>query len=171
VRADRRTLRLEALATGVWLGLLQVALAFALMAGRGASVLLFFALTACWIGGGALGSLGAGRRSATALLVAALAVSALARWALGVAPFSGAALSAGLLAGGLGGAYAGSFLGERASAWGEARGLLLYENNGFVAGWIAATALLLLSTRALDTSTAVLGIVLLLARLRPIAGA
>ena len=55
--AERRALRAEAVATGAWLGLVQVALGFALLSGGGASSLLYLGLLAAWLAGGARGAL------------------------------------------------------------------------------------------------------------------
>jgi len=169
VRTEGRIpLAVEAMATGFFLGTAQVALGFSILAGAGASALRFFALTAAWIAGAALGVLGGGRGGPAfgiRLLAASLLGVASARAALIGAPFHDASSAAGLLAGALTGAYAGSFLGERAPAWGDVRALLLHENNGFLAGFASAWALLFASARALDRSLGVLGIVLLAARL------
>jgi hypothetical protein len=80
----------------------------------------------------------------------------LARW-----PFHPLASAAGLAAGAVAGSYAGVFLGRRAVTWGDARRLLLHENNGFVAGIAAGGALLFASTRALDAAAGLLGVALL----------
>jgi len=156
----------EAVATGVWLGLAQIALGFALLTGSGASALRFFALTAAWLAGAALGVLRGDRGGATGtrLLASALFGIAAARAALSSAPFHEASTGAGLLAGALAGGYAGRFLGERAAPWGDVRALLLHENNGFIAGIAAASLLLFTSARALDAAVASLGVVLLLVR-------
>jgi hypothetical protein len=162
---SRRALVAEAMGTGAFLGLAQTALGFALLAGSGASALLFFALTAAWLAGGALGAAllvprargGTERRLlALALVVFAAARAVLAHW-----PFHPLAAAACLAAGAIAGGYAGVFLGLRASAWGEARALLLHENNGFVAGIAAGGALLFVSTHALDAAVALSGVGLL----------
>jgi hypothetical protein len=157
------------MATGAWLGLVQVGLGFALLAGSGASAFLFFALTGAWLGGGALGVLGGWARSAPRsrasmgpwLLGLSLVAVGLARVVLAQSRFSDAFTAVGLGAGAFAGAYAGHFLRERAPDWGDVRALLLHENNGFVAGYAAAGALLFVSARALDAAAAVLGVVLL----------
>jgi hypothetical protein len=46
------------------------------------------------------------------------------------------------------------------------RGLLLHENNGFLAGYAAASALLFWSARALDVAVGSLGLLLLAWRAR-----
>lgn len=169
----RAALVVEAVATGFFLGLTQVALGFALLSGAGASALRFFALTAAWLTGSAFGALSASRGGAatasrgTGLLVTALLGALAARAALSLAPFHVASSGAGLLAGALMGGYAGRFLGERAPAWGEVRALLLHENNGFIAGFAAASLLLFVSARALDAVVGGLGFALLAARARP----
>ena len=158
-----------AIVTGFWLGLAQVSLAFALLAGAGASALLFFALTGIWLGGGAIGGLFARGPAATVLLALALGVSVAARVALFTYPFSSLGTIAGLIGGGLCGAYAAAFLAERSALWGEARGVLLHENNGFVLGWIIGTVLLILSANVLAVSALVVGVALLAERLiRPV---
>jgi hypothetical protein len=161
----RRALVAEAVVTGAFLGLAQTALGFALLAGSGASALVFFALTAAWIAGGAVGAAllapRARRGSDARLLVLALVALGLARLALARWPFHPLASAAGLAAGMVAGTYAGVFLGQRAPAWGNARALLLHENNGFVAGIAAGGALLFASARALDVAAAVVGATLL----------
>jgi hypothetical protein len=172
VSTDARPLRAlvaEAIVTGLFLGLAQTALAFALLTGSGASALLFFALTAAWIAGGALGAallaprVQPGREAR--LLALVLVALGLARWVLACRPFHPLASAAGLAAGAIAGGYAGVFLAGRASTWGDARRLLLHENNGFVAGIAAGGALLFASTRALDAAAGVLGAALLAASL------
>jgi hypothetical protein len=165
--SERLGLGVEAVATGFFLGLTQVALGFALLAGGGASALRFFALTAAWLAGSLCGALSASRggaASGTALLVTALLGVGGALAALSLAPFHDASSAAGLVAGALAGGYAGRFLGERAPLWGEARALLLHENNGFIAGFAAASLLLFASARALDAAVGGLGLVLCASR-------
>jgi hypothetical protein len=162
---SRAALMAEAIGTGAFLGLVQTALGFALLAGSGASAILFFALTGAWIAGGALGAAllvpRARGRAETGLLALALIAPAGARLALASSPFHPLAVAAGLGAGAVAGAYAGVFLGLRARAWGDARSLLLHENNGFVAGIAAAGALLFVSTHALDAAVVLAGAALL----------
>jgi hypothetical protein len=165
VSPSRGALVAEAMGTGVFLGLVQTALAFALLAGSGASAILFFALTGAWIAGGALGAAllvpRARGRTETGLLALALFAPAGARVALVSWPFHLLAAAAGLGAGAVAGAYAGVFLGLRARVWADARSVLLHENNGFVAGIAAGGALLFVSTHALDAAAALAGAVLL----------
>jgi hypothetical protein len=157
--------------TGFWLALVQVSLAFALVAGAGASALLFFALTGIWLGGGALGGWLVRGRTVTVLLGVALAVSAVARILLFAFPFSNVGTVAGLIAGGLCGAYAAAFLAERSALWANARAVLLHENNGFVVGWIVGALLLILSANVLAILAFILGCGLLVARLvKPVPG-
>jgi hypothetical protein len=161
--SGRAALFVEATATGFFLGLVQVALGFALLAGADASALRFFALTAAWLAGSALGVLRGGRgdASSTRLLAVALVAIAVARAALARAPFHDAAAVLGLFAGALAGGYAGRFLGERAATWGDVRALLVHENNGFIAGFAAGSLLLCVSARALDAAVGALGAFLL----------
>jgi hypothetical protein len=162
-----RALVAEALVTGLFLGVVQTALAFALLTGSGASPLLFFALTAAWIAGGALGAALLARRvrpeRQARLLAVVLIAFGGARWVLAGWPFHPLASAGGLAAGAVAGCYAGVFLGVRASTWGDARRLLLHENNGFVAGIAAGGALLFASSRALDAAAGLLGTALLVA--------
>jgi hypothetical protein len=169
VRGERRAVLAEAAATGAWLGLVQVALGFALLRGGGSSSSIYFALLAAWLAGGALGALGGPAAPASApapapapasarLLALALLALAAARAALLRSPFSAASAGAGLLAGALAGGYAGRFLRDRAGPSGDARALLLHENNGFIGGFVAAGAL--------DATAGALGGALLLWRLR-----
>jgi hypothetical protein len=158
---SRRELTAEAIATGAFLGLTQTALGFALLSGSGASALLFFALTASWLAGGALGAAllapRARHRTDPRLLAFALVAFAVARTALVRWPFHPLAAAVGFGAGAVAGGYAGLFLGTRAAAWGNARPLLLHENNGFVAGIAAGGALLFVSTHALDAAVGLSG--------------
>lgn len=157
---------LEAAATGAWLGLTQAALGFALLSGAGASAALFFALLGVWLAGGLAGTLGrggqagAGQRRAL-LLGAALCGAAAARAALWRWPFSAAPTWAGLAAGALAGAYAGRFLRDRSVDWGDARRLLLHENNGFLFGFVVAGSLLFVSAHVLWAAVLVGGLGLL----------
>ena len=161
----------SAVITGFWLALVQVSLAFALVAGAGASALLFFALTGIWLGGGALGGWLVRGRAVTVLLAAALIAATGARLLLFVFPFSNFATVTGLIAGGLCGAYAAAFLAERSAAWGNPRAVLLHENNGFVLGWIAGAVVLILSANVLAVLALALGAGLLAARMaRPVPG-
>jgi hypothetical protein len=161
----RAALVAEAIVTGLFLGLAQTALGFALLTGSGASVLLFFALTAAWIAGGALGAALVARRVSPAgeawFLALVLVVLGVAWCVLGRWPYHSLASAVGLAAGAIAGCYAAVFLAARAQAWGDARRLLLHENNGFVAGIAAGGALLFASTHALDAAAALLGIALL----------
>lgn len=155
--------------TGFWLALVQVALAFALVAGAGASALLFFALTGIWLGGGALGGWLVRGKAVTVLLAVALIAATIARVILFKFPFSPFAIGAGLIAGGLCGAYAAAFLAERSAWWANPRAVLLHENNGFVLGWVIGALLLILSANILAALALVLGFGLLIARLlRPV---
>jgi len=153
----RREYAIEAFATGAWLGLTQVALGFALMAGAGASALIFFGLTAAWLGGGCLGLLVA-RGRVTALLWGALVLAVVARFWLAASPFSATSTLVALLAGAAAGAYSGAFLRHRAMEWQEVRQLLLHENNGFIAGYVLAAALLLMDTGKLEFTVLVVGL-------------
>lgn len=150
--------------TGLWLGFMQVSLAFALIAGAGASALLFFALTGIWLGGGALGGLFVRGRGVTLVLTAALTVSAAARVLLFNYPFSNLGTVAGLIAGGLCGSYAAAFMAERAAMWANARAVLLHENNGFVLGWVLGAVMLILSANLLALLALALGTALLAGR-------
>jgi hypothetical protein len=154
-----------ALVTGFWLGLAQVSLAFALVAGAGASALLFFALTGIWLSGGAIGGIFVRGRAATILLAVALLVAVGARLALFAYPFSSLGTVAGLIAGGLCGSYAAAFLAERSALWADARAVLLHENNGFVLGWIIGAILLIVSANVLAMCALALGLTLLAERL------
>jgi hypothetical protein len=155
----------EAFATGLWLGLTQVALGFAIMAGAGASAVFFFTLIAVWLAGGAAGILWAKPAWATPLCALAIALFCLARLALAARPFGAGSLGVGLMAGLAAGVYAGAFFRDRSVAAGEVRRLLLHENNGFVSGYAAAAVLLLVAPRALDVIGPALGVGLLLVRL------
>jgi hypothetical protein len=159
----RRRLVAQAIVTGAWLGLVQVALGFAAMAGAGGTAALFFALLFAWIAGGAAGAL---RGRPVVLLGAALVLAVGARAALATWPFEAAPLVLSLVAGAAAGAYAGAFFRERAALWGDVRALLLWENNGFVAGYLIAGTLLLVSGRILDATAITLGVALLADRIR-----
>jgi len=155
----------EAVFTGGWLGMQQVALGFALLAGAGATAALFFALIAAWVAGGAAGAL-FGRRPAL-LLGTGLGLAVIAELSLGTWPFAAAPIGLAMVAGAACGAYASVFLRDRASVWGDARGLLLWENNGFLGGYALGGLLLLFwSSDVLDVGSAILGLALLAQRLR-----
>jgi len=159
-----RHLAAQAAWTGLWLGLQQVALGFALMAGAGGTAILFFAFLAAWIAGGAVGAAW-GRRPRLSL-AAAFVLAVAARLALEAWPFTPLSIAVTLAAGAASGAYAGLFLRERAPAWGDPRRLLLWENNGFVSGYALAGILLFWSSHVLEGLTAVLGLLLFADRLR-----
>ena len=170
--ASRPTLsqRAEALLTGMWLALWQVALAATLLRTAGASVQSFFALTATWLLGGVLGArwlLGRNAKDAalpapnpaprcehkvgTRLLLPAVLLLGIGAKGLGAAaPFSPAAAALILAAGAAAGAYAGIFIADRSRSWPDVARLLLAENNGFVQGYAGAFALLLWRAPWLD---------------------
>ena len=146
---------LEPLVTGLWLGLAQVALSFALLVGAGASALQVFLVTAAWLAGGAIGT--RSQRS-TPLLALALAALVVGRLALAFAPFARGATALALVAAVACGAYAGSFLATRATIFGDARAVLFHENNGFLAGWILGGVMLFVHPLGLDVIVLVLGV-------------
>ncbi len=171
--SGRATLPLaaEAVATGSWLGATQVALGFGLMASAGSSITLFLSFIATWLLGGVLGATLMVGRLLMVLLGSAALASAGARWALAAWPMTAAATVAGLGAGLVAGAYAGAYLRARAPEWDQVRRLLLHENNGFVVGYVAASASLLHSAAVLELPVAVLAAALFVAQaLRPRAG-
>jgi len=155
-RGGRAARHAEALLTGAWLGLTQVALGFALMSGHGGSATLYFALTATWLAGGA-GGVFCGARLGLPLLAGALSLAAGARLSLLFAPFGHLGLLLSLAAALAAGAYAGHFLRDRAREWPRVGALLLAENNGFIVGYVAAGALLFVDARWLDGLVAGLG--------------
>lgn len=154
----------EAAATGSWLGATQVALGFALMAGAGSSVTLFLFFVATWLLGGALGATLAADRLLTVLLGSAVLAATGARCALAAWPMSAAATAAGLGAGLIAGAYAGAYLRARAPEWDQVRRLLLHENNGFLVGYLAASASLFYSATVLELPLGALAAALLVAQ-------
>lgn len=155
--------RAEALLTGMWLALWQVALAATLLRTSGATVQSFFALTATWLSGGVLGARWLLARTAkdaalpekdpaprseykvgTRLLLPAVLLLGIGAKGLGAAaPFSPVAAGVILAAGAAAGAYAGIFIADRSRGWPDVARLLLAENNGFVLGYAGAFALLL----------------------------
>jgi len=158
-----RLARLEALATGAWLGFVQVALGFELMAGGGGGVMLFFALTAAWLAGGAIGARWLGQQARPALLGLVLLALGGARTALLLWPLGRAGLVIALLAGTVAGLYGGAYLAGRAARGRPAASLLLYENNGFLLGYAGASLALLGHAPLLDGLILALGLVLMLA--------
>lgn len=170
--APRPTLsqRAEALLTGMWLALWQVALAATLLRTAGATVQSFFALTATWLSGGVLGArwlLGRSAKDAALpaqnpaprceykigarLLLPAVLLLGIAAKGLGAAaPFSPVAAALILTAGAAAGAYAGIFIADRSRSWPDVARFLLVENNGFVLGYAGAFALLLWRAPWLD---------------------
>jgi hypothetical protein len=154
---------LEAMATGTWLGLTQVALGFEVMAGGGGGVMLFFALTAAWLGGGAIGARWLGRQAGPALVGLVLLALGGARTALLLWPLDRAGLVVALLAGAVTGLYGGAYLSGRAARGLPAASLLLYENNGFLLGYAGASLALLGHAPLVDMLVLVLGLGLMLA--------
>ncbi len=154
----------EAAATGSWLGATQVALGFGLMASAGSSITLFLLFIATWLLGGALGATLMVDRLLTVLLGSAALAAAGARWALAAWPMSAAATVCGLGAGFVAGAYAGAYLRARAGEWDQVRRLLLHENNGFLVGYVAATASLFYSATVLELPLDALAAALLVAQ-------
>ena len=153
----------EALATGAWLGLAQVALGFEIMAGAGGGVMLFFALTAAWLGGGALGARWFGRQAGPALIGLVLLALGAARTALLFGPLSRMGLGVALFAGAVTGLYGGAYLAGRAARGLPAAPLLLYENNGFLLGYAGASLALLGHAPLVDLLVLLLGLGLMLA--------
>lgn len=152
---------LEIFATGLWLGLMQVSLGFALLCGAGASILYYFLLVTIWICGSAAGVLLSGGRVRTICLCLAMLLALGSFGVLRTYPFAIAGtilcLSAGLLCG----AYAGLFFRDSIGKWKEIRNVLLHENNGFILGYAAATLLLFVSVMALNMVALLLGAALL----------
>jgi hypothetical protein len=156
-------LRMEAFGAGCWLGLAQVSLGFAVMAGAGASALLFFLLTGVWIAGGVVG-MTQGRRLGTGrLLLGSVVLVAAARVCLWLAPFWLASTVLGLAAGFLPGAYSGSFIRSRSERFGKISSLLFNENNGFITGYLLAAGLLFVDVFWLDAAAVLLAATLLTA--------
>lgn len=149
--------RRRAWLTGGWLALTQVALALSLLESAGAAARAFFALTAVWLLGGTVGALSAARLPERPLLTLSLLLFTASRLASALWPFSLASSAALLCAGLCGGLYAGHFLAGRARLWGAVRELLLRENNGFVAGYLVASLLVLTARGCLDALALTLG--------------
>jgi len=157
----------ETLLTGIWLGLSQVCLGFSIMASAGASALWFFLTLLIWLCGSAAGVVllkpGTGRYLIFVALLSAIA----ARQALMSLPFDNGALIIGLSAAFILGAYAGLFFRERSMEWNQVRLLLFYENNGFLLGFVAGSALIFVSGVALTSAVFLSGSVLVIWRLLP----
>lgn len=149
--------------TGLWLGLAQVALSYALLVGAGASAVQVFLVTGAWLAGGAVGT--RSRRSMPLLALALVALVA-ARLALSFAPFARPAAAVALVAAIACGAYAGSFLATRAALFGDTSAVLFHENNGFLVGWILGGGLLFVHPLGLEVAVLVLGVLLLAEALR-----
>lgn len=141
--------------TGLWLGLLQTALGYALLAESGSSILLYFAALIVWIAGGAVGAALPMTNSRPLLLAAGIAAIA-AAGALAAHPFTPEAAGAALTAGFLAGVFAGRFLALRSLDFGDARRVLFLENNGFVVGLALGLVFLFVDPLALAISTALL---------------
>lgn len=149
-------------ATGAWLGAAQVSLGFAMLVGIGASAVVYFALLAGWIAAGAIGA--ASRPRARGHLLVAF-LSLLAMRALSIAmPFGTLTIVVALACCVACGSYAGAFIAHEGSQAAEPRRFLLHENNGFVVGFAAASALLYLSIHLLDALVAAGGVALLVTR-------
>jgi hypothetical protein len=127
--------------TGLWLGLVQTGLGYAVLVDAGSSVLLFFLTVTVWIAGGAAGVLLPFGRSRPLLFAAgagcAAAVGALAAW-----PFEAGSTALALCAGAGAGIFAGRFIALQSAALGDARPVLFIENNGFATGLALGLALL-----------------------------
>lgn len=159
---ERRT-DVPVFATGAWLGAAQASLGFAMLVGVGASALVYFALLAGWIASGAVGA--AVRPRDGAHLSVALVALVVTRLLSVFAPFATATLVAALACCAACGSYAGSFIASAGARADNQRTFLLRENNGFVVGFAAASALLFLSVHALDALVLVGGLGLLLMKL------
>lgn len=140
---------------GFWLGSAQVGLVFHLIYSQGAGVLFYFSLISLWLLGSIAGmKLVSDRYLALKLEIAALVSFGVAALVARSAPFTAWSLVCVLLAVILISGYAGWFLKSRTTAYGDVSRVLLFENNGFVAGYAVAGALLFYSIKAIDILTA-----------------
>ena len=131
----------ELFLAGLWLGLVQTGLSYALLCGAGAAPLLVFALFGAWIFGGTLGALMNGRaeRSALAAAGAAAAAAAALLW---LRPFFPGAWLFALGAAVFCGVFGGILIVSRARRGGNVGKTLLMENNGFTIGLVLGLAAL-----------------------------
>jgi len=127
--------------TGVWLGLVQTGLGYAVLVGAGSSILLFFATVTAWIAGGAIGATLKSGKPRVLLFIAGVGTIA-ATGILSTNAFSAVAACGGLVAGALSGIFAGRFIAMQSIQLSDARRVLFLENNGFTIG--IATGLVLL---------------------------
>ena len=127
--------------TGIWLGLVQTGLGYAVLVGAGSSILLFFATLTAWIAGGALGATLKTVRLRPLLLAAGIAAIA-ATANLTLYSFNPSAAALGLAAGALVGVFAGRFIAFTGIELQDARRVLFLENNGFITGLTLGLVLL-----------------------------
>jgi hypothetical protein len=156
----------NAFATGAWLGAAQASLGFAMLIGVGASALVYFALLAGWIASGAVGAATVEPSRDLGHFVTALLALVTTRVLAIIAPFATITLIAALVGSAACGSYAGFFIASAGARAADQRTFLLRENNGFVVGFAAASALLFLSVRTLDALVLASGLMLLAMRVR-----
>lgn len=133
--------KIETVLTGACLGVMQVVLSISVMSGTGGAATTFFFFLLCWLLGSGAGTWFerlSGRHLSIALLFGAAVASVLAVVFLDNKPFDSNAGTLGFLAAFLCGLYGGVFYRDRTARWKEVRLVLLYENNGFIIGYIAA---------------------------------
>lgn len=152
-----RELNLEAasapgyFAAGFWLGVSQVALGFHLLYSQGAAVVYYFALVSVWLFGSVIALVALKSQfkevyigcGCLLLLVAAFGMARLQ-------PFGALSLALLLLSSLVQGVFAGWFLKSRIASGGSVSSVMLHENNGFIAGYGVAGALLFFSISKLD---------------------
>jgi hypothetical protein len=143
---------LNAVVTGVLLGLLQWGVLVWLASYLSSTALVYLLSTVIWLGGSVFGLLARGRGFEWAWLGAAMAAYAACRALAAARPYDLSVLPALLLCVAVMGAYAGRFYRFRAPCFANVKWLLFLENTGFVLGLlVAVAALFVFGERALWT--------------------
>jgi hypothetical protein len=143
---------LNAVVTGVLLGLVQWGVLVWLASYLSSTALVYLLSTAVWLAGSVFGLLARGRGFEWAWLGSAMLAYAACRALAAARPYDLSVLPVLLLFVAVMGAYAGRFYRFRAPCFGHVKWLLFLENTGFVLGLLLAVlALFVWGERALYT--------------------
>jgi hypothetical protein len=129
---------LNAVVTGVLLGLVQWGVLVWLASYLSSTALVYLLSTAVWLGGSVFGLLARGRGFEWAWLGSAMLAYAACRALAAARPYDLSILPALLLCVAVMGAYAGRFYRFRAPSFGSVKWLFFLENTGFVLGLLLA---------------------------------
>jgi hypothetical protein len=133
---------LNAVVTGVLLGLVQWGVLVWLASYLSSTALVYLLSTAVWLGGSVFGLMAPGRGFEWAWLGAAMLAYAACRAVAVAHPYDLSVLPGLLLCVAVMGAYAGRFYRFRARCFANVKWLFFLENTGFVLGFIVAVAAL-----------------------------